>query len=204
MEVMIIGRRYERRWSNWFSILLIVIFIRGCYLQHNNFLSRSNKKLVIVSAVISVHASGKQRKIKATQVFIRLLRSLHLCYVLWKTHTHGLVYGLIDIFVLEIIFRLLLLNWFWKIVLFLKIILVYSFFYTWAFPDSIKYWRFGNIYRRGILNEDLNIWRSDKSRGFVKFISDKLFWFPHGVQNSRVKWIKNTLHKKWSFPLKVS
>ena len=41
------------------------IFIRGYYLQYANILSLSNKESVVVSAVIPVHASGKQGEIKS-------------------------------------------------------------------------------------------------------------------------------------------
>ena len=66
MEVIVIGRGYVRGWSGWFVILIPNVFLRGCYLQYTSFLSLSES--VTVSAVIPVHASGKQGDIKAAPV----------------------------------------------------------------------------------------------------------------------------------------
>ena len=73
---MVIGGEYGRLWSGWFAILITNVFVRGYYLQYTNFLSLNNKESVIVSAVIRVHASGKQEEIKAVPVLTRLIGSL--------------------------------------------------------------------------------------------------------------------------------
>ena len=73
---MVIGGEYGRIWSRWFAILITNIFVRGYYLQYTNFLSLNNKESVLVSAVIHVHASGKQEQIKAVSVPTRLIGPL--------------------------------------------------------------------------------------------------------------------------------
>lgn len=57
--IMVMGREYGGGWSGQFAILITSILLRGCCLQYTNFLSLTNKELVIVSGVIPVHASGK-------------------------------------------------------------------------------------------------------------------------------------------------
>lgn len=53
---------HGKRWSIWFTTLIANIFVRSCYPQYTNFRSLSDKAPVIVSAVISVYASGKKRE----------------------------------------------------------------------------------------------------------------------------------------------
>ena len=62
----------------WFAILIASIFTRGYYLQRINLLSMSEKKSVIVSAIVPVYALGKQGDIKTVSVKTRLTCSLGL------------------------------------------------------------------------------------------------------------------------------
>ena len=57
MEAIMMDRGHGRRWIGMFAILIISIFLKGCYLL---LLHLSNKESVIV---IPVHASGKQGQI---------------------------------------------------------------------------------------------------------------------------------------------
>ena len=63
-KVMTIGWWHGRGWSDWFSILVAHIFVRGSSMQCTNFLSLSDAWSVIMSALIPVYALGKQGKIK--------------------------------------------------------------------------------------------------------------------------------------------
>ena len=47
------GREYGGGWSGQFAILITSILLRGCCLQYTNFLSLTNKELVL-SAVLSL------------------------------------------------------------------------------------------------------------------------------------------------------
>ena len=58
--IMVMDREYEGGNSGWFAILITSILLRGCYLQYTNFLSLTDKELVIFRGVIPVHASEKQ------------------------------------------------------------------------------------------------------------------------------------------------
>ena len=60
MEIMTKGLEHGEGWSDWFGVMIINIIIRGYYLQYFIFFfNLSDKGSVIVSSVISVHASGK-------------------------------------------------------------------------------------------------------------------------------------------------
>ena len=52
-----------------------ISILKDCYLQNTNFLSLSNKESITLGAIVTVHVSGKQRKMKAVPVLIRLLHS---------------------------------------------------------------------------------------------------------------------------------
>ena len=67
MEVILIGRGYGKEWSRWFAIPITSTFLRDYYLQYTNFLSLINKELVIVSVVISAHASWSRKRSKQRQ-----------------------------------------------------------------------------------------------------------------------------------------
>ena len=71
MGVMVMGKGHERRWSGWFTIQITNIFLKDCYLQCSNFLGLSDEESVIVCAVISVHALGKQGDIKIVCFHLR-------------------------------------------------------------------------------------------------------------------------------------
>ena len=45
---MVIDRRYGKKWSKWFTILIASIFGRGYYLQYTDFLNLSDKESVII------------------------------------------------------------------------------------------------------------------------------------------------------------
>ena len=70
--------RDERSWIGWFAIPVSNSFIRDCYLQYTNFLSLSDKELVIVSPVINVHTLRKKGEIKTMGFLTRLHSSLVL------------------------------------------------------------------------------------------------------------------------------
>ena len=74
--IMVMDRQYEGGNSGWFAILITSILLRGCYLQYTNFLSLTDKELVIVRGVIPVHASEKQWEIKTAPSLIWLPGSL--------------------------------------------------------------------------------------------------------------------------------
>ena len=59
--------------------LLISTFLENFYLAFTNFLSLSDKKSVVLSIAIDIHATGKQGKIKAVPVLTKLVRSLGPC-----------------------------------------------------------------------------------------------------------------------------
>ena len=56
IEVMLMGKGYRGRWSRMFTILIISIFFKGCYLL---LLGLSDKESVIVSVFIHVRVSRK-------------------------------------------------------------------------------------------------------------------------------------------------
>ena len=76
---MVVARRHGRRWRGWSVILVISTFLEDFYLAYTNFLSLSDKKSVILSIAIDIHATGKQGKIKAVPVLTKLVRSLGPC-----------------------------------------------------------------------------------------------------------------------------
>ena len=63
-------------WGGWLAIPITSIVFRGCYWWHANFLSLSEEESAIVSAFVSVHASGKQGKINKASVLTKLPHSL--------------------------------------------------------------------------------------------------------------------------------
>ena len=82
---------FDQIWSKLYFLCSVVchsdanFFVRGYFWQYTNFLRISDKELVIVSAIIPVHAAGKQGELKAAPD----LTGVPSSFGTWRSVTSG-------------------------------------------------------------------------------------------------------------------